>query len=43
MQKTENKKTRITLAEARKIKGKSNFAKIVAEQRKEQFDGKRKK
>ncbi len=35
MQKTEPKKTRITLEEAKKIKGKSNLAKIVAEQRKE--------
>ena len=43
MQKTENKRTRITLEEARKTKGKSNLAKIVAEQRKEQFDGKKKK
>jgi hypothetical protein len=36
MKKIESKRTRITLDEARKMKGKSNLAKIVAEQKKEQ-------
>ena len=42
MEKIENKKTRITLDEARKIKGKSNPAKIIAEQRKELLSEKKK-
>lgn len=42
MQKTEGKKTRVTLEDARRTKGKSNLAKIVAEQRKEQLIGKKK-
>ena len=43
MKKTENKKIRMTLDEARKIKGRSNPAKIIAEQRKEQIKEKKKK
>lgn len=43
MKKIENNKTRITLDEARKIKGRSNPAKIIAEQRKEQIKDKKKK
>ena len=43
MKKTENKKVRITLAEARKIKGRSNPAQIIAEQKKEQIKEKKKK
>ena len=42
MKKTENKKTRITLDEARKIKGRSNPSQIIAEQRKEQIKEKKK-
>jgi hypothetical protein len=42
MKKIENNKTRITLDEARKIKGRSNPAKIIAEQRKELKEKKKK-
>lgn len=42
MKKTENRKTRLTLDEARKIKGRSNPAQIIAEQRKEQLAEKKK-
>ena len=34
MQKTESKKTRMTLEEAKKTKGKSNLVKIMIEQKK---------
>ena len=43
MKKTENNKVRITLDEARKTKGRSNPAQIIAEQRKEQAKEKNKK
>lgn len=43
MKKAETKKVRITLDEARKIKGRSNPAQIIAEQRKEQIKEKKKK
>lgn len=43
MKTTEDKKTRITLEESRKTKGKSNLAKIIAELRKEQLNEKKKK
>jgi len=43
MKKVENNKTRMTLDEARKIKGRSIPAKIIAEQRKEQINEKKKK
>ena len=43
MKKTENNKIRMTLDEARKTKGRSNPAKIIAEQREEQIKEKRKK
>jgi hypothetical protein len=42
MEKTENGKVRITLDEATKIKGRSNPAQIIAEQRKEQVKEKKK-
>lgn len=42
MIKTENNKTRITLDEAKKIKGRSNPAQIIAEQRKERVAEKKK-
>ncbi len=43
MKKMKNNKIRITLDEARKIKGRSNPAQIIAEQKKEQINEKKKK
>ena len=43
MQKIKGNKTRITLSEAKKSKGKSNLAKIAAEQRKEMLASSKKK
>lgn len=42
MIKMENSKTRITLDEAKKMKGRSNPAQILAEQRKERLAEKKK-
>lgn len=43
MKKIENNKVRMTLDEAKKTKGRSNPAKIVAEQRKDQMKEKKEK